>query len=686
MMKMSRDDDPPPVRKPVNRKSRNGFSGAGVRLRRDGAPTGRRSRPETPLLKWKVDDKVKDTVKVHDSVDGDKSAADSGRKMRRDKPVLISARKLAAGLWRLQVPKSLGTEAEDGVSNRELGFQATLGHIGAAAYPSHYSSKPYSAHMKDLPRSPHFAPKIGFPLKVEHSLINSNPAMEGITKWDPMCYGASDEVQRIYSHSKPIYEQVGAVSTVSVLELELKQARGRIQELESERRSSKKKIEQFLKKLSEERAVWRSREHEKIRAVIDDIKDDLNRERKNRQRTEMVNSKLVNELADVKLSAKRYMQDFEKERKARGLIEEVCDELAKEIGEDKAEVEALKRESLNLRDELEDERKMLQMAEVWREERVQMKLVDAKVTLEEKFAQMNNLIADLETLKGSIIDIEERRKVEQLRQAAASVNIKDIREFTYEPSNPEDIYSIFEDANFGEPIEREIEDCGIYSPASHGSKAHSVSPKASNFYKKDVTQKYSNASLSHNGELEDDDSGWETVSHVDDQGSSFSPDGSDPSVNKMYRDSNVSGSGTEWEDNAGRETPITEISEVCSEPTVQQKKVSSISRMWKALPNNVENYKIIAVEGLKGRLSRGRLSNGTVNSPDQGLGKGGNSPKDLTGHWSSPELGNAHINPGTKGCIEWPRGSQKDSLKTKLQEARMDTQKIQLRQVLKQKI
>ncbi|KAK1360799.1 Actin cytoskeleton-regulatory complex pan-like protein [Heracleum sosnowskyi] len=677
--------NPPPIRKPPHRKSINGFSGAGLRLKRDGVPSGKRSRPDTPLLSWKLHDKVKDTPKVYDSLHDDKSVTEIGRKMRREKPVLISARKLAAGLWRLQLPEVPGTAAGD-VSNHQLGFQAISEH---AAYVSHHSNSPYVSHLKDLTRTPHYAPKIGFPLKVEHSLNNSNPAMEGVTKWDPMSYQASDEVQRIYSHSKPIYEQVGAVSMVSALELELKQARGRIHELETERRSSKKKIEQFLKKLSEERALWRTREHEKIRAIIDDIKGDLNRERKNRLRTEMVNSKLVNELAEAKLLAKRFMQNFEKERKARELIEEVCDELAKEIGEDKAEVEALKKESLNLRDEVEDERKMLQMAEVWREERVQMKLVDAKVTLEEKFSQMNKLISDLETflnLKGSIIDMEETRKAEQLRQAAASVNVKDIREFTYEPSNPEDIFSIFEDANFGEPNEREIEPYGIYSPASHASKVRSISPKANNLYNKERIQKYSNASLSQNGELEDDDSGWETVSHVDDQGSSYSLDGSDPSVNKMYRDSNVSGSETEWEDNAGGETPITEISEVCSEPTAQLKKVSSISRLWKTLPNNVENYKIIAIDGSKGRLSHGRLSNGTVTSPDRGSGKGGLSPTDLAGQWSSPELENPQLNRGMKGCIEWSRGSQKDSLKTKLLEARMETQKVQLRQVLKQKI
>ncbi|KAM7462285.1 hypothetical protein LguiA_030406 [Lonicera macranthoides] len=70
-----------------------------------------------------------------------------------------------------------------------------------------------------------------------------------------------------------------------------------------------------------------SREHEKIRTIIDDMKTNLHREKKNRQRLELANSKLVNELADSKLLVKRFMLDYEKERKARELIEEVCDEL-----------------------------------------------------------------------------------------------------------------------------------------------------------------------------------------------------------------------------------------------------------------------------------------------------------------------------------------------------------------------
>lgn len=523
-------------------------------------------------------------------------------------------------------------------------------------------------------------------LQLEPPFHFSNTAMEGATKWDPVCLKTSDEAQHIYNQMKLLDQKVSAVSVVSALEAELEQARARIQELETERHSSKKKLEHFLRKVSEERATWRSREHEKIRVYIDDIKAELSRERKSRQRIEIVNSRLVNELADAKLSAKRYIQDYEKERKARELIEEVCDELAKEIGEDKAEVEALKRESMKIREEVEEERKMLQMAEVWREERVQMKLIDAKVALEEKYSHMNKLVADLETFLKSCgveVDAKEMREAHSLRQATAAVNIQDVKGFTYEPPNPDDIFAIFEDVNFGEPAEREIEPCVGYTPASHASKIHTVSPEA-NMMSKDRIQRRSDLYMDDNGDVEDE-SGWETVSHVEDQGSSYSPEGSVSSVNKNRRESNVSGSVLEWEENGFEETPITEISEVCSVPaTKQSKKVSSIARIWKSCPNNGDNYKIISLEGMNGRLSNGRLSCGGIMSPDRGSGKGGLSPRDLLCQLSSPESGNPHVHRGMKGCI--PRSTQKNSLKARLLEARMESQKLQLRHVLKQKI
>ncbi|CAK9175754.1 unnamed protein product [Ilex paraguariensis] len=664
----------PLSRKPPRRKTKSPrVSGAGVRLKRDvGAPTGRRSRPETPLLRWKLDDE-RETDK---SAREEKLSPESGRKNGRKASAVVSSRKLAAGLWRLQLPE----EPNNGGGQR-LGFSQT--GVGHAAVPihGHRKGKALDSQANVPIQSPHSisCPRNGFLCKVEPSNQFSNPIMEGATKWDPMGWKIAEQAELNHGHPRLLDQQVTSVSAISALQAELQQARACIHDLETERRTSKKKIEHFLKKLSEERTAWRSKEHEKIRAIIDDIKADLSRERKNRQRMEIVNSKLVNELADAKLSAKRYLQDYENERKAREVIEEVCHELAKEIGEGKAEVEALNRESRKLLEEVEDERKMLQMAEVWREERVQMKLVDAKVTLEETYSQMNRLVAELETFLSSrraTPDVEEMKKAELLREAVTSLNIQDIKEFTYDPPNPDDIFAVFEDVNFGEPNNREIEPYVAFCPASHASKTLTEGS----------IQRHSNAYVDQNGDIEEDESGWETVSHGEDQGSSYSPDGSDSSVNNIHQDSNVSGTGTEWEEHAGEETPITEISEVCSVPTRQLKKVSSISRLWRSCPSNGENYKIISSEGKNGRLSHERLSNGAIISPDRGSFNGELSHQDLVGEWSSPDLGNPHITRGMKGCIEWPRGMQRNSLKAKLLEARVESQKVQLRQVLKQKI
>ncbi|KAK7387084.1 hypothetical protein VNO78_27582 [Psophocarpus tetragonolobus] len=682
----SPDSDLQPHRRHSRRRPRT----PATRIRRS---TGRRSRPETPFSKWKIHDTARQRT------NGGGAGHDPLEELCRKReapphPAAVSARKLAAGLWRLQVPEaaagnSIGRRDSRKVREDRLGVQQEIPHVDHQ-FLSHQSGMMHRSAMKNPSQSPRSisGTKDGHFCELKPSFQFSSTAMEGVTKWDPVCLKTSDEVQHIYSQMKLLDQKVSSVSAVSALEAELEQARAQIQELETERHSSKKKLEHFLKKVSEERASWRSKEHEKIRAYVDDIKSELSRERKSYQRIEIVNSRLVNELADAKLLAKRYIQDYEKERKARELIEEICDELAKEIGEDKAEIEALKRESMKLREEVEEERKMLQMAEVWREERIHMKLIDAKVALDEKYSQMNKLVADLEAfLKSTNVNpnAKEMKEARSLQQAAAAVDIQDIKGFSYEPANPDDIFAIFEDMNLGEPNEREIEACVTYSPVSHASKIHTVSPEA-NLISKDSFRRCSDVFMDDNGDVEEDESGWETVSHVEDQGSSCSPEGSVSalSVTKNRQESNASGrSVLEWEENAGVETPITEISEVCSVPAKQSKKVSSIARLWRSGPNSGDNYKIISVEGMNGRLSNGRVSNGGTMSPDWGLGKGGLSPQDLLCQFSSPDSANLH-NRGMKGCI--PRTVQKSSLKARLLEARMESQKVQLRHVLKQKI
>ncbi|THU50398.1 hypothetical protein C4D60_Mb06t19800 [Musa balbisiana] len=706
-----------PARKPQPRRriSNPAFPGAavGARPRKGGAGSGgRRSGPATPLLRWKFNEKP--------APEPGRKVDDAGASESPPPPPLprVSARKLAAGIWHLR-PLDSGGALRDGEGRpAPPGPEPVPGHQGIQLL---YNPLSTDIHTKQNTKK-EFASPVSV-LSPKYGSIHKfagfqSSAMEKATKWDPGSLMTSEEVYRFYSHLKLLEDQeLNTVSIVSSLRTELKSAHAHINELENERRSAKKKLDQFLKRLAEEKASWRSREHEKVRAIIEGMKADLDRERKKRQKIEIVHNKLVNELAEAKLTAKRLLQDYEKECKSRELVEEVCDELAKEIGEDKTEIESLRLEALKIREEVEEEKRMLQMAEVWREERVQMKLIDAKLMLEEKYSQLRDLIMELEVFLAAEttedLDVALMREAELLREKANSVNIDEIKELSYQPPPAsEDIYAVFEELQpVQETNERYIQPCGGHSPRSHASKTDTASPETDVFLEH-PTKQHTRELVDSNDDV-DDDSDWETMSHPEEQGSSNTLDGSEPSVNGYCKESNASASEADWKEDGMRNNRLNnEIIEVCSTNTKSRKKVSSICRLWRSAAhdnvedlkktsaevkpgrlsdgrisngtissNNGEEYKKLSVEHMNGRLSNGRISNVTL-SPDIGLDEVGLS----LGQWSSPDSLNHHINRGMKGCIEWPRGNQKHSLKSKLMEARLESQRVQLRHVLKQKI
>lgn len=115
------------------------------------------------------------------------------------------------------------------------------------------------------------------------------------------------------------------------------------------------------------------------------------REKKMRKQSERMNKKLGIELADTKALLSKALRKLEREKTTRKIMEQVCDELARGVGEDRAEVEELK---AKLWEEAE-ERQMLQLADGLREERVQMKLSEAKYQFEEKNAAIEKLRSQL---------------------------------------------------------------------------------------------------------------------------------------------------------------------------------------------------------------------------------------------------------------------------------------------------
>lgn len=590
----------------------------------------------------------------------------------------FSARRLAAGIWQLRQPDG------GGGGRMNQGLEHSNGGQLHLPYSSHGNCINLYHGNNNESSSPiaikNHKGRISHKLDASASLLHSS--IERATKWDPGCPNLLKDAYDLYGSLKLLEDQQSdMISIVSFLRSELELARSRVSELEAEQQSAKKKLDHFVRKIEDQKVAWKRKEHEKIRSVIDSMKEDLSKERKNRQRLEIMNVKLVNELTKTKLSAKQFLQEYEKESKTRELLEEVCNELAKEIGDDKAEVEALKIESLKTREEVEEERKMLQMAEVWREERVQMKLMDAKLTLEEKYSQLSELQEEIEAFlrsrSGNNFDVSEMKQAEALKETVGSIKALDIKELSYQPPPAsQDIYSIFEELQPREQAnEKEIEQCN-----------GSVTPEANNGLSEKPMNRCSSLMLDGNGDA-DDDSGWETVSHVEEQDSSKSPNGSEPSVNGVYLESRASISGTDCDELGDDDKQNSEINEVFSVTTRQsRKKGSSISRLWKSSrASNGEDLKKISFELTSGsRLCNGRLSNATL-SPARKSGETGLSSSSV-GNWSSPDLLNSNNTEGMKGRVDWPWGSKKQSLKAKLLEARFRSQKVQLRQVLKQKM
>ncbi|KAL6853826.1 hypothetical protein ACP4OV_019855 [Aristida adscensionis] len=610
--------------------------------------------PETPPVRWPLG---AGDAGAHSS----SSSAAAG--------ATASVRRIAAALWRMQPPQA-----------------PPPGPVRARRKPESTSRRPHTPdHCKHYKaviqgRTGNRTTSNAAHEMEAHSAVRQIET-EVATKWNQKFMKASQGADYgCFEHNL-----MDAGGEIYSLKEELMVAQNRIHELESECRSTKKQLDHLVKNLAEEKASWKSREHEKVLHILDAVKEELNRERKHRQRAEMINSKLLSDISEMKFAANRYLQDYEKEKKARMLMEEVCDELAKEIAEDKAEVEALRSESMKIRDELEEEKKMLQMAEVWREERVQMKLVDAKLTLENRYSQLSKLQDELEDFlrSQSVNNLEKGtvREAEKLREAICSMKMNGTKEFSYKPPSPsEDIFAVFEELKQREHAsEKVIVQCNGNRPKSHASKTHTMDPET-DIVMENPASRYCSQPRTRNQEVEDD-SGWETVSQVEDNGSSNSPGGSEPSVIGFCGENDASVSGTDWDDNCDNDQAHSEISEVCSTTAGKYRNKRSFVGLWK--PSNSADQKKTGANILSSRLSNARMSN-VNSSPDPKNGEVCDSSPSV-GQWR-PDLLNPDIVRAIKGCIEWPRVAQKHSLKSKLMEARIDGSKIQLRQALKQKI
>ncbi|XP_059627744.1 uncharacterized protein At5g41620 isoform X2 [Cornus florida] len=335
---------------------------------------GKRGGSSTPVPTWKMSSR---TVKNGESM---KFAPIKGGD---EVSVSVSARKLAATLWEInEVP------SPEANGNKMKGVDGTKGdgHRRRRSSIPQLGGLDYNGSIMEVETQPHGRTPSRCIVGVKSRLKDVS---NGLT--------TSKEILKVLNRIWGLEEQhSSSLSLVSALRVELNRARVQVDQLIREQKSSRNEIDYLLKQFAEEKAVWKTKEQDRIHNAIASVAEELKVEKKLRRQTERLNKKLGKELADTKASLSKAVKELESEKRAREILEQVCDELARGIGEDRAEVEDLKRESAKVREEVEKERQMLQLADLLREERVQMKLLEAKYQFEEKNAAVDKLRNELE--------------------------------------------------------------------------------------------------------------------------------------------------------------------------------------------------------------------------------------------------------------------------------------------------
>ncbi|CAH2038229.1 unnamed protein product, partial [Thlaspi arvense] len=229
--------------------------------------------------------------------------------------------------------------------------------------------------------------------------------MESITKWDLGSLKRHYSVEPYENFQQDEYLVDG--SLVPRLQAELWKAQSRIKELETEKFGSKEIVRCII-------SNQRKRREENTDPLVDYLKDKLRKERDERKRANAENSRLKQKMLDMESSVNRL-------RRERDTMEKVCEELVTRVDE-------LKAQTRRVWDETEEERQMLHMADMWREERVRVKLVDAKLAMQEKYEEMKWFADELDKcleMAREVGGIEEMRLIrgEGLIKTARSMEV-----------------------------------------------------------------------------------------------------------------------------------------------------------------------------------------------------------------------------------------------------------------------
>ncbi|WVZ03646.1 hypothetical protein V8G54_024452 [Vigna mungo] len=391
---------------------------------------GKKGGSSTPVPMWKTKT-TSPSLPTHHTKPLHSSA--SMLPSSKDRELSVSARKLAATLWEIndlppsRVKKEFEVDQMRGCKEKGRGREKSSGLSRSGFLRSQMSDpshSPASERMKglegdsckrrvsgfshqllsgdyyldalDAHSNANLIEEVENQLKSEKNRGKRTGGVKNRLKEARSGLSTSKKLLKVLNQMCLREQQASSMPLVLALGSELDRVCHQIDQLIQEQRSNQNDMEYVMKHFGEEKAVWKRRERERVHDAIKHVAEELAVEKKLRRQTERLNKKIAKEMASVKASHLKTSKELEREKRAKEILEQICDELARGIGEDRAQVEELKRESAKVREEVEKEREMLQLADLLREERVQMKLSEAKYQFEEKNAFLEKLRNELE--------------------------------------------------------------------------------------------------------------------------------------------------------------------------------------------------------------------------------------------------------------------------------------------------
>ncbi|TYJ22704.1 hypothetical protein E1A91_A08G142700v1 [Gossypium mustelinum] len=280
----------------------------------------------------------------------------------------VSARTLCANLWQLQ-PLSPPPVMPKLPPNLRPHYVQDKGFHADAYHRLHLPSSLRRHNAASVERSEN-----GFlsPISASSSLevASYNPAITSCTSLGGSGYRlkTSSELLKVFDRIWALEEQhVSNMSLVKALKTEIDSSRARI------------------KVLQQDKLVMKNKEQDRIEVAIQSLSD----ERKLRKRSESLHRKLAQEHSEVKSCFANALKELERERKARILMEDLCDEFARGIREYEEEVQCLKQK--HRVDGENHDRLILHVSEAWLDDKLRLDMqtfLEAKCLIESRIGDL----------------------------------------------------------------------------------------------------------------------------------------------------------------------------------------------------------------------------------------------------------------------------------------------------------